>query len=89
MEGALGFSLFDKVLIPGATKAFKSVIPTVKGVIRSAKGPGATIVRKEMDPRTGKEIDVTQQLEEGWQFSSNNILRKFQELIGSKLNGSF
>ena len=137
MEGALGFSLFDKVLIPGATKAFKSVIPTVKGVIRSAKGPGATIVRKEMDPRykaylkvkneidvikakgkregsldvksvedlkvaqnklnnlikqgadkMDKEIDVIQQLEPGWTFSENNILRKFQEVIGSKLTAA-
>ena len=137
MEGALGFSLFDKVLIPGATKAFKSVIPTVKGVIRSAKGPGANIVRKEMDPRyeaylkvknevdaiktkgkkdgsldvkgvedlkvaqnklnnlikqgadkMDKEIDVIQQLEPGWAFSENNILRKFQEVIGSKLTAA-
>ena len=137
MEGALGFSLFDKVLIPGATKAFKSVIPTVKGVIRSAKGPGANIIRKEMDPRyeaylkvknevdaiktKGKKdgslnvkdvedlkvaknkmdnlikqgadkmsepINVTQQLEPGWAFSENNILRKFQEVIGSKLTAA-
>jgi hypothetical protein len=136
MEGALGFSLFDKVLIPGATKAFKSVIPTVKGVIRSAKGPGATIVRKEMDPRyeaylkvkaerdalkakgidgsldakgvedlkvaqsklnnlikqgadkMDKETDVIQQLEPGWAFSENNILRKFHEVIGSKLTAA-
>jgi len=88
MEGALGFSLFDKVLIPGAKEVFKRTIPTVKGVIRDIKGPGSTIVRKEIDPRTGKEIDVTQQLEEGWQFSSNNIIRKFQELIGSKLTAA-
>jgi hypothetical protein len=88
LEGALGFSLFDKVLIPGAKEVFKRTIPTVKGVIRDIKGPGSTIVRKEIDPRTGKEIDVTQQLEEGWQFSSNNILRKFQELIGSKLTAA-
>ena len=136
IEGALGFSLFDKVLIPGAKAAFKKVIPTVKGVIRDIKGPGSTIVRKEMDPRyeaylkvkaerdalkakgiagtldsegvealkaankkvndfikqgvhkLDKELDVTQQLEEGWQFSSNNIIRKFQELIGSKLTAA-
>ncbi|HAT63696.1 MAG TPA: hypothetical protein DCS66_03715, partial [Flavobacteriaceae bacterium] len=116
--------------------AFKSVIPTVKGVIRSAKGPGATIVRKEMDPRyeaylkvkaerdalkakgidgsldakgvedlkvaqsklnnlikqgadkMDKETDVIQQLEPGWAFSENNILRKFHEVIGSKLTAA-
>jgi len=137
MEGALGFSLFDKVLIPGAKAGFKKVIPTVAGVIRGIKGPGSTIVRKEFDPRyeayvkvkdqidaikaKGKREgsldvksiedlkvaqaklknfikqgvdkldqprDVTQQLETGWQFSSNNIIRKFQELIGSKLTAA-
>jgi hypothetical protein len=136
MEGALGFSLFDKVVIPAAKGAFKLTIPTVKGVIRNIKGPGSTIVRKEFDPRyeaylkvkaerdalkakgiagtldsEGVEAlkaanqkvrdyvkqgvhkldqprDVTQQLETGWQFSSNNIIRKFQELIGSKLTAA-
>ena len=95
MEGALGFSLFDKVLIPGATakEFFKRTIPTVKGVIRDIKGPGANIVRKEIDLRKGsktfgEEIDVVQQLEPGWAFSNNNILRKFHEVIGSKLTAA-
>ena len=43
---------------------------------------------KQGADKMDKEIDVIQQLEPGWTFSENNILRKFQEVIGSKLTAA-
>ena len=43
---------------------------------------------KQGADKMDKEIDVIQQLEPGWAFSENNILRKFQEVIGSNLTAA-
>ena len=89
VEGALGFSLFDKAIIPLTGKALKSVGPITSGIFRSATGGPNTFVqrvlRKKRNKRTGKTEDVEMDeyvtLPDDFQFNKNNIVRAFDRII--------
>jgi len=89
VEGALGFSLFDKAIIPLTGKALKSVGPITSGVFRSATGGPNTFVqrvlRKRRNKRTGKiedvEMDEYVTLPDDFQFNKSNIIRAFDRII--------
>ena len=81
MEGALGFGLFEKALIPLAKATITKAVPAVKGVFSKAgSGPNTTtkmvdeIDRVTKQP-TGRKIPEVLQLEPGFQFNSNQIIR--------------
>ena len=92
VEGALGFSLFDKVAIPLTGKMLKSVGPITSGIFRSATGGPNTFVqrsvRRQKNRRTGRfedvEVDEYVTLPDDFQFNKNNIVRAFDRII-SKL----
>ena len=92
VEGALGFSLFDKAVIPLTREAFKRVGPITSGIFRSATGGPNTFVqrsvRRQKNRRTGRfedvEVDEYVTLPDDFQFNKNNIVRAFDRII-SKL----
>ena len=99
LEGASGFGLFEKGIIPFIKFAWQKAIPTAKGIItRSTGGPDRvtrmvdeTKLEDFVDPvsgltkkrsvKTGRKIPQVLQLDDGFQFSSNNILRYFDNKI--------
>ena len=99
LEGASGFGLFEKAIIPFIKFAWQKAIPTAKGIItRSTGGPDRvtrmvdeTKLEDFVDPvsgltkkrsvKTGRKIPQVLQLNDGFQFSSNNILRYFDNKI--------
>ena len=92
LEGALGFSLFDKAVIPLTREAFKRVGPITSGIFRSATGGPNTFVqrsvKRQRNRRTGRledvEVDEYVTLPDDFQFNKNNIVRAFDRII-SKL----
>jgi hypothetical protein len=97
VEGALGFSLFDKAIIPLTSKALKSVGPITSGIFRSATGGPNTFVQRNIirrrNKRTGrmeeKEVDEYVTLPDDFQFNKNNIIRAFDRIIsGLRPRGS-
>ena len=97
VEGALGFSLFDKAIIPLTGKALKSVGPITSGIFRSATGGPNTFVQrniiKRRNKRTGrieeKEVDEYVTLPDDFQFNKSNIIRAFDRIIsGLRPRGS-
>mgnify|MGYP003110646092 CR=1 FL=1 len=97
VEGALGFSLFDKAIIPLTSKALKSVGPITSGIFRSATGGPNTFVqrsvRRQKNRRTGRfedvEMDEYVTLPDDFQFNKNNIIRAFDRIIsGLRPRGS-
>jgi len=78
LEGALGFGLFDNVFLPVIKKSVQVGVPTLKGMITGAgRGPNRT-TKMIPDGKGGFRPEVLQ-LEEGFQFSRNNILRAFDK----------
>ena len=75
VEGALGFTLFDKVIFPGGKKLFKGAAPAFKSLIKDV-GINKNVVKNlEFNPTTGKNELVERSIDEGFQFNKNNILR--------------
>ena len=105
LEGALGYGLFEKALIPFIKFGWNKAIPTAKGIITKSTGGADRVTSMvdefrlvdEIDPvtqkptgrkvkeKTGKQIPLTTQLQEGFQFNKNNILRAFDSAILSKV----
>ncbi len=91
MEGALGFGLFEKALVPLAKATITKAVPAVKGVFSKAgSGPNRTTrIVDEIDPKTkqptGRKIPEVLQLEPGFQFNSNQILRFMDKFIMAPL----
>ena len=89
LEGALGFSLFDKAVIPLTREAFKRVGPITSGIFRSATGGPNTFVqrsvKRQRNRRTGRledvEVDEYVTLPDDFQFNKNNIIRYFDRII--------
>ena len=89
LEGALGFSLFDKAVIPLTREAFKRVGPITSGIFRSATGGANTFVqrsvRRQKNRRTGRfedvEVDEYVTLPDDFQFNKSNIIRAFDRII--------
>ena len=80
LEGALGFGLFDNVLLPALKKGVQVGIPTLRGMITGAgRGPNRT-TKMVPDGKGGFRPEVLQ-LEEGFQFNKNNILRSFDKFV--------
>ena len=75
VEGALGFTLFDKVVFPAGKKLFTSAVPGFKGLLKDVGINQNTIKNLEFNPKTGKNELVERSINEGFQFNKNNILR--------------
>jgi DNA-binding transcriptional MerR regulator len=75
VEGALGFTLFDKVVFPVGKKLFTSAVPGFKGLLKDVGINQNVIKNLEFNPTTGKNELVERSINEGFQFNKNNILR--------------
>ncbi len=91
LEGALGFGLFEKALMPAIKFSFSKAVPALKGVLTRSTGSADEVVRMvdEIDPvtklPTGRKVAETLKLEQGFQFNKNNILRAFDKHVLAKL----
>jgi len=91
LEGALGFGLFEKALMPAIKFSFTKAVPALKGILTRSTGSADEIVRMvdELDPvtnlPTGRKVAESLKLEQGFQFNKNNILRAFDKHILAKL----
>ena len=87
LEGALGFGLFEKAVIPGLKFTFSKAVPALKGILTRSTGGADRVTRMvdEIDPvtqqPTGRKVPQVLQLDEGFQFNRNVILRTFDRLI--------
>ena len=80
LEGALGFGLFDNVFLPILKKGVQVGVPTLRGMITGAgRGPNRT-TKMVPDGKGGFHPEVLQ-LEEGFQFNKNNILRMWDKFV--------
>ena len=75
VEGALGFTLFDKVIFPAGKKLFTSAAPAFKGLLKDVGINQNTVKNLEFNPKTGKNELKERAINEGFQFNKNNILR--------------
>ena len=75
VEGALGFTLFDKALFPAGKHLFTSAAPAFKGLLKDVGLNKNTVKNLEFNPETGKNELKERAINEGFQFNKNNILR--------------
>jgi len=75
VEGALGFTLFDKVVFPAGKKLFTGAAPAFKGLLKDVGINKNTVKNLEFNPKTGKNELKERAVNEGFQFNKNNILR--------------
>jgi len=87
LEGALGFGLFEKGVVPLVKFSFAKAVPALKGMLTRSTGGADRVTRMvdEIDPvtqqPTGRKVPQVLQLEEGFQFNRNNILRAFDKYV--------
>ena len=74
VEGALGFTLFDKVLIPGMKGAYQGLKPGFQDGFNKI-GFENVLRRVEWDPVAKKNVIIDESIDAGFQFNKNNILR--------------
>ena len=84
VEGALGFTLFDKVVFPVGKKLFTGTLPGLKNMGKDLKYNENIVKFSEVGEGAGRPVtDTTRVVNEGWQFNKNNIFRWLDKNIAA------
>ena len=76
VEGALGFTLFDRVIFPVGKRLFTGTLPGLKNMMGDLRYNENLVTYSKVGDEAGRPVkDVTRTVNEGWQFNQNNILR--------------
>jgi len=84
VEGALGFSLFDRVIFPGGKKLFKGALPGLKNMGKDLQYNENIVKFSKVGDEAGRPVtEEVRTLNEGWQFNKNNIFRWLDKNIAA------